>query len=118
MEIGDEERGAAPVHGGGGPRREAAIHVEDRGTRARRLDHEAVGPVLEDARPGRGIALFRGQRRGVSPVDDDVGSRVEVVTLEDGHVANAWVYFYNAPLGRAERIESGDYLEHLQYGKR
>jgi hypothetical protein len=24
------------------------------------------------------------------------------------------VYFYNAPLGRAQRIESGDYLEHLK----
>jgi hypothetical protein len=24
------------------------------------------------------------------------------------------VYFYNAPLGRAERIASGDYLEHLK----
>ena len=46
-------------------------------------------------------------------------ARVEIpVTLEDGHVANAWVYFYNAPLGRAGRIESGDYLEHLTYGKR
>ena len=30
------------------------------------------------------------------------------------HVTKAWVYFYNAPLGRAERIESGDYLEHLK----
>jgi gamma-glutamylcyclotransferase (GGCT)/AIG2-like uncharacterized protein YtfP len=40
------------------------------------------------------------------------------VTLEDGHIASAWVYFYNAPLGRAERIESGDYLEHLTCGKR
>lgn len=36
------------------------------------------------------------------------------VTLEDGRVVNAWAYFYNAPLGRAERIESGDYLEHLK----
>ena len=35
------------------------------------------------------------------------------VTLEDGRVEPAWVYFYNAPLGRAQRIESGDYLEHL-----
>ena len=35
------------------------------------------------------------------------------VTLEDGSVRPAWVYFYNAPLGRAQRIESGDYLEHL-----
>ncbi len=36
------------------------------------------------------------------------------VTLEDGSVIHAWAYFYNAPLGRAERIESGDYLEHLK----
>lgn len=35
------------------------------------------------------------------------------VTLEDGRVAQAWAYFYNAPLGQAQRIESGDYLEHL-----
>jgi gamma-glutamylcyclotransferase (GGCT)/AIG2-like uncharacterized protein YtfP len=35
------------------------------------------------------------------------------VTLEDGRVVCAWAYFYNAPLGRAERISSGDYLEHL-----
>ena len=36
------------------------------------------------------------------------------VTLEDGEVVKAWAYFYNAPLGRAERIASGDYLEHLR----
>ena len=35
------------------------------------------------------------------------------VTLDDGSTVNAWAYFYNAPLGRAERITSGDYLEHL-----
>ena len=35
------------------------------------------------------------------------------VTMEDGSRHRAWVYFYNAPLGRAQRIESGDYLEHL-----
>jgi gamma-glutamylcyclotransferase (GGCT)/AIG2-like uncharacterized protein YtfP len=35
------------------------------------------------------------------------------VTLEGGDTRQAWAYFYNAPLGRAERIPSGDYLEHL-----
>ena len=35
------------------------------------------------------------------------------VSLEDGRCVQAWAYFYNAPLGRAQRIESGDYLEHL-----
>jgi gamma-glutamylcyclotransferase (GGCT)/AIG2-like uncharacterized protein YtfP len=35
------------------------------------------------------------------------------VTLDSGQSRQAWAYFYNAPLGRAERIPSGDYLEHL-----
>ena len=35
------------------------------------------------------------------------------VSLDYGRVEKAWVYFYNAPLGRAQRIDSGDYLEHL-----
>ena len=35
------------------------------------------------------------------------------VTLEGGAVQPAWAYFYNAPLGRAPRISSGDYLDHL-----
>lgn len=36
------------------------------------------------------------------------------VTTDGGTVVDAWAYFYNAPLGRAQRIESGDYLEHLK----
>ncbi|MDP2055020.1 MAG: gamma-glutamylcyclotransferase family protein [Acidobacteriota bacterium] len=35
------------------------------------------------------------------------------VTFDDGRTEQAWAYFYNAPLGRAQRISSGDYLEHL-----
>jgi gamma-glutamylcyclotransferase (GGCT)/AIG2-like uncharacterized protein YtfP len=37
-----------------------------------------------------------------------------MVTMEDGTVVFASAYFYNAPLGRAERIASGDYLQHLR----
>jgi gamma-glutamylcyclotransferase (GGCT)/AIG2-like uncharacterized protein YtfP len=36
------------------------------------------------------------------------------VTLPDGTRAQASVYFYNAPLGQAPRITSGDYLEHVK----
>ena len=36
------------------------------------------------------------------------------VAMTDGRGLNAWVYLYNAPLGRAQRIESGDYLLHLK----
>ena len=35
------------------------------------------------------------------------------VTLSDATEA-AWVYFYNAPLGKAVRIASGDYLQHVK----
>jgi gamma-glutamylcyclotransferase (GGCT)/AIG2-like uncharacterized protein YtfP len=56
---------------------------------------------LEGYRPGEPEASL--YNRAITPV-----------TLEDGRVVQAWAYFYNAPLGRAERIESGDYLEHLK----
>jgi len=36
------------------------------------------------------------------------------VTLTDGRIESAWTYFYNAPLGNAPRIESGDYLDYLR----
>jgi gamma-glutamylcyclotransferase (GGCT)/AIG2-like uncharacterized protein YtfP len=36
------------------------------------------------------------------------------VILEDGRSQRAWAYFYNAPLGHAPRITSGDYLEYLK----
>ena len=36
------------------------------------------------------------------------------VYLPGGGNEQAWVYFYNAPLGRAPRIDSGDYLEYLK----
>jgi gamma-glutamylcyclotransferase (GGCT)/AIG2-like uncharacterized protein YtfP len=36
------------------------------------------------------------------------------VRLPDATEAPSWVYFYNAPLGRASRIPSGDYFEHVK----
>ena len=54
---------------------------------------------------------------GYSPAEPEASlytRRLTPVTLDDGEMVDAWAYFYNAPLGRAERIESGDYLEHLK----
>ena len=54
---------------------------------------------------------------GYRPAQPDASlyTRVETpVTFDDGHVEQAWAYFYNAPLGGAQRIASGDYLEHLR----
>ena len=39
------------------------------------------------------------------------------VHLDDDAEAEAWAYFYNAPLGQARRIASGDYLTHLKVNK-
>jgi gamma-glutamylcyclotransferase (GGCT)/AIG2-like uncharacterized protein YtfP len=54
---------------------------------------------------------------GYSPLQPDTSLYLRApveVTLQDGAVGQAWVYFYNAPLGRARRIQSGDYLEHIK----
>lgn len=54
---------------------------------------------------------------GFRPDDPDKSlySREQTeVVLPDGSVALAWVYFYNAPLGQAQPISSGDYLEHVK----
>jgi gamma-glutamylcyclotransferase (GGCT)/AIG2-like uncharacterized protein YtfP len=70
----------------------------------RMLDGEAVLAALDE---------IEGYRPGQP--EASLYTRVETpVTLDDGRVANAWVYFYNAPLGHAPRIASGDYLAHLK----
>jgi len=47
--------------------------------------------------------------------DASLYQRLETpVTLTDGRTATAWTYFYNAPLGNAPRIDSGDYLDYLR----
>ena len=54
---------------------------------------------------------------GFRPDDPDKSlySREQAdVILPDGSMARAWVYFYNAPLGQAPPIPSGDYLEHVK----
>jgi gamma-glutamylcyclotransferase (GGCT)/AIG2-like uncharacterized protein YtfP len=70
----------------------------------RMRDPEAVLAVLDEI-------------EGYSASDPDTSlyrrEQVEV-TFEDGRTATACTYFYNAPLGRAQRIESGDYLQHLK----
>lgn len=70
----------------------------------RMLDAEAVLATLDE------IEGYRPERPDASLYRREETS----VTLADGRVAAAWVYFYNAPLGRAQRIESGDYLQHLK----
>jgi gamma-glutamylcyclotransferase (GGCT)/AIG2-like uncharacterized protein YtfP len=85
----------------------AAVPADDgmvRGEVHRMLDAESVLQSLDE---------IEGFSR--NEPDASLYTRVETpVTFDDGRVDIAWAYFYNAPLGRAERIESGDYLEHLR----
>lgn len=74
------------------------------------------GEVYEMAAPETVLAALD-DIEGFSPdhPDRSLYLRGEAdVTLPDRSRARAWVYFYNAPLGQAPRITSGDYLEHVK----
>ena len=79
-------------------------------------DGQVWGEVYEAAQPFLVLqALDELEGYRASEPDSSLYNRkLTPVTLEDGRAVHAWAYFYNAPLGRAERIESGDYLEHLK----
>ncbi|MBS1817265.1 MAG: gamma-glutamylcyclotransferase [Acidobacteria bacterium] len=79
-------------------------------------EDQVHGEVHQMLDPVKALATLD-EIEGFSPEAPDTSlyRRVEIpVTFDDGRTAPAWVYFYNAPLGRAERIPSGDYLKHLK----
>jgi gamma-glutamylcyclotransferase (GGCT)/AIG2-like uncharacterized protein YtfP len=74
------------------------------------------GEVWEMAAPDEVLAALD-DIEGYRPDDPDrslYSRALADVRLPDGTMAQAWVYFYNAPLGQAVRIPSGDYLEHVK----
>jgi gamma-glutamylcyclotransferase (GGCT)/AIG2-like uncharacterized protein YtfP len=79
-------------------------------------DGRVWGEVYEALQPFlvlQALDELEGYRAG-EPETSLYNRALTPVTLEDGREVLAWAYFYNAPLGRAQRIESGDYLEHLK----
>ena len=79
-------------------------------------DSRVTGEVYELTAP---LAALRelDELEGYRPRDPETSLYTRLrtsVAMDDGSTVRAWAYFYNAPLGRAERIESGDYLEHLR----
>jgi gamma-glutamylcyclotransferase (GGCT)/AIG2-like uncharacterized protein YtfP len=79
-------------------------------------DSRVWGEVFEmvDA-PNVLAALDRIEGHRPAEPDRSLYTRVQVqATMDDGRTEHVWVYFYNAPLGRAPRITSGDYVEHLK----
>lgn len=85
----------------------AAVPAEDEST--------VAGEVYEVLDPPAVLAALD-ELEGYRPNEPDRSLYLRTktdVSLDDGGTRAAWAYFYNAPLGRAERIRSGDYLEHL-----
>jgi len=85
----------------------AAIPTEDKS--------KVWGEVYETADIGSVLAALD-EIEGHRPNEPERSLYTRVltdVTLDDGRVEQAWTYFYNAPLGQAQRIASGDYLDHL-----
>ena len=79
-------------------------------------DSRVWGEVFEMADAPRVLAALD-RIEGYRPAEPErsLYTRVQVTaTLDDGATEQVWVYFYNAPLGRAPRITSGDYIEHLR----
>ena len=79
-------------------------------------DGRVWGEVYEATQPFmvlQALDELEGYRPG-EPESSLYNRSLTPVTLEDGRQVRAWAYFYNAPLGRAPRIESGDYLEHFK----
>lgn len=73
------------------------------------------GEVYEMLDPALVLATLD-EIEGYRPAEPERSLYTRVLTdvvLDDGGTLQAWAYFYNAPLGRAQRIESGNYLEHL-----
>ena len=85
----------------------AAVPAEDSRVRGE------VYELLEPVSALRALDELEGYRPGEQETSLYTRARA-LVHMDDGSGVDAWVYFYNAPLGRAERIESGDYLEHLR----
>src|SRR5258706_2570859 len=74
------------------------------------------GEVFEMARP-RVVLQALDEVEGYRPGEPETSLYTRLLTpaaLDDGGIVDALAYFYNAPLGRAERIASGDYLEYLK----
>lgn len=79
-------------------------------------DAQVRGEVYEMTFPAIVLGALD-EIEGYSPGEPEASlytRRLTPVTMDEGQLVEAWAYFYNAPLGRAERIESGDYLEYLK----
>lgn len=79
-------------------------------------DGVVLGEVYQMLEPQAVLAALD-EIEGHRPDDPDHSLYVRTLTevaIPGAALAPAWVYFYNAPLGHAARIASGDYLDHVK----
>ena len=79
-------------------------------------DSRVCGEIYEMLQPCTVLRALD-ELEGYRPTDPETSLYTRMltpVTTAEGIHVDAWAYFYNAPLGRAERIASGDYLEYLR----
>jgi gamma-glutamylcyclotransferase (GGCT)/AIG2-like uncharacterized protein YtfP len=80
-------------------------------------DGQVCGEVYEIAQPAsvlRALDELEGYRADEPEASLYTRKLTPVTIAGEAAPVAAWAYFYNAPLGRAERIPSGDYLEYLK----
>lgn len=79
-------------------------------------DHSVVWGEVYETTDADAVLAVLDEIEGFRPNELDRSLYVRTltdITLEDGTAIKGWAYFYNAPLGQAGRITSGDYLKHL-----
>jgi gamma-glutamylcyclotransferase (GGCT)/AIG2-like uncharacterized protein YtfP len=79
-------------------------------------DGRVHGEVFEVDDPGPVLGALD-DLEGYEPTSPEASLYVRRsvrATLDDGTELDAWAYFYNAPLGQAPAISSGDYLAYLK----
>jgi len=89
----------------------AAVPASDATLHGELFEVLAPAPVLD------ALDAFEGFE-ALSPDTSLYVRRRVRATFDDGSEAEAWVYFYNAPLGNAPRITSGDYVQYFRPGGR
>jgi gamma-glutamylcyclotransferase (GGCT)/AIG2-like uncharacterized protein YtfP len=80
-------------------------------------DRGRVRGEVYEMKDGAAVLQVLDEIEGYSPSEPESSlytRHVTSVMLDEGTAVDAWAYFYNAPLGRAERIQSGDYLKYLK----
>lgn len=75
--------------------------------------HGEIIKVLAPQKVFRILDDYEGYKQGAEKVAE-YRRKKEIAEMENGTFVNVWIYWYNFPLGSAERIRGSDYLNYLK----